>query len=121
MPRRLAPDASLAMVSDVIEAEGAVIIERLFDPGHMDLLQRQLSPFLDVAPYGNNPFSGFRTRRIGAIIARASASHALALHPLVTAACAEHLRRFTDGIQLHLTQAVCISPGESGQLLHRDR
>ena len=32
-----------------------------------------------------------------------------------------YLAPFCDDIQLHFTSAVCIGPGESEQILHRDR
>ena len=71
--------------------------------------------------FGRDEFTGFKTKRIGALIARSEACRNLALQPLVNEVSEKYLSPFCDGYQLHFTSAVSIGPGESKQILHRDR
>ena len=86
-----------------------------------DRLKAELSPYLAQSVYGQDKFTGFKTQRIGALIARSEACGDVALHPLMLASARQYLKDFCDDIQLHFTSAVAIAPGESAQILHRDR
>jgi ectoine hydroxylase-related dioxygenase (phytanoyl-CoA dioxygenase family) len=69
---------------------------------------------------GPDDFSGNRTRRTGALIARSASSRELIQHPLALATTQLVLSQATN-FQLHLTQAIVIGPGETAQPLHRDQ
>ena len=87
------------------------------------LLQRiesELRPYLDATPTGPDDFSGDRTRRTGSLIARSPGCRELVMHPLALGTARTFLGHATN-IQLHLTQAIAIGPGETPQPIHRDQ
>ena len=101
--------------------DGAVIIDDVLGSEQLGALEHDLTPFLKREVYGRDPFTGFRTQRIGALIARSQACGELALEPRMLDAARKYLADHCDDVQLHFTSAVAIAPGESAQILHRDR
>ena len=116
----LPADAAAETVAEIVERDGAVIIDRLAPLDLMDRIAAELAPHLEATAYGPDDFSGRATRRTGALIARVPASRELVMHPLVLAITGQVLKQATN-FQLHLTQAISIGPGQGGQPIHRDR
>ena len=113
-----------ATAEDIIEVlnnDAGVIIDGLIDQKEVNLLNKDLAPYLKNDVFGRDEFTGFKTKRIGALIARSEACRNLAMQPLVNEVSEKYLSPFCDGYQLHFTSAVSIGPGESKQILHRDR
>ena len=117
----LPADASQDQILHHMEEDGAVILDDVLGSERLDALGQDLAPFLTKAVYGRDAFTGFNTQRIGALIARSSACGELALEPRMLDAARTYLAEHCDDIQLHFTSAVAIAPGESAQILHRDR
>lgn len=117
----LASDASTDDICDVLERDAALIIDNVLTPIQLTQIRSELAPYLEAGGNGRDEFTGFKTKRIGALIARSPACRDLALHSIVNNTAAQYLAPHADGYQLHFTQAVCIGPGESAQALHRDR
>jgi ectoine hydroxylase-related dioxygenase (phytanoyl-CoA dioxygenase family) len=114
-------DTTAEAVAAALAEAGCAVVERLVDARVMDALAAELAPYLDATPFGSDEFAGRRTRRTGALIARAPASHQLAAHPLVLATLDRVLGDHATTYQLHLTQVIDIGPGEPGQMVHRDQ
>ena len=108
-------------IIEVLNNDAGVIIDGLIDQKEVNLLNKDLAPYLKNDVFGRDEFTGFKTKRIGALIARSEACRKLALQPLVNEVSEKYLSPFCDGYQLHFTSAVSIGPGESKQILHRDR
>ena len=124
MPRdlvRLDPTATAEEVAEVMRADGAVIIERLAPSELCDRVADELAPHVAATPPGRDGFEGSCTRRPGALLARSPSSVDMVAHPLVLEVCEQVLWPQKTTFQLHLTQAICIGPGESAQVLHRDQ
>lgn len=122
---RLPADASAAEIRVCLKSVGAVVIDNAIDPSALQRLDAQLSPIFDLAHAGRGAFLGRRTRRFSALFSRAPATIDLALHPEILAAVETILRGdpaqpSCDKIQINLTQAIAIDPGEPAQALHRD-
>ena len=117
--RHVLSNATVEEVSEVLDADGCVVIDDLADPGMLDRLEAELAPFMAATPYGDD-FSGERTRRTGGLVARAPSSHDLVMHPTVTGAVGHVLGHATT-FQLHLTQVISIEPGQPAQYVHRDQ
>jgi hypothetical protein len=117
---RLTNEAGPDEVAAAVGRDGAVIVEGVAEAALLDRVETELRPFLEVTPTGPDDFSGDRTRRTGSLIARTPASRELVMHPLVLGAARSFLGHATN-IQLHLTQAIAIGPGETAQPLHRDQ
>lgn len=108
-------------IIEVLNNDAGVIIDGLIDQKEVNHLNKDLAPYLKNDVFGRDEFTGFKTKRIGALIARSEACRNLALQPLVNEVSEKYLSPFCDGYQLHFTSAVSIGPGESKQILHRDR
>ena len=117
---RLSSDAGPDDVAAAVVRDGAVIVERVAEPALLDRVEAELRPFLDATPTGPDDFSGNLTRRTGSLIARSATSRDLVMHPLALGAARTFLGHATN-IQLHLTQAIAIGPGETAQPIHRDQ
>jgi len=117
----LPSSASTDDIVATIERDGAVIVDNVLAESDIARLNNELAPYLSKEVYGRDEFTGFKTQRIGALIARSEACGDVALNPLMLAAARQYLKRHCDDVQLHFTSAVAIAPGESAQILHRDR
>lgn len=116
----LAADADPAAVHEILERDGALVIDRLADGGTIERILAEMAPFIEATPVGSDGFAGRRTRRTGALVARSPSARALVQHPLVLDVTAALLHR-ARSFQLHLTQTIAIGPGEPAQSIHRDQ
>ena len=117
----LPADATREDLLHCMAEDGAVIIDDCLGSERLKTLEQDLAPFLNKAVYGRDAFTGFKTQRIGALIARSRACGELALDSRMLDAARAYLAEHCDDVQLHFTSAVAIAPGESAQILHRDR
>jgi ectoine hydroxylase-related dioxygenase (phytanoyl-CoA dioxygenase family) len=113
--------ATAADVAAALLAHGVVIVERLADDELCDRLVVELTPWLELTPVGGDAFSGFNTRRTGALLTRCPSSAALVTHPLILEVVDAALWPKKTTFQLHLTQSIAIGPDSPGQFLHRDQ
>ena len=114
-------DTSVDEILSVLDRDGGVIVDDVMEPEKLSRLVTELSPFVHVTPTQKSEFGGFKTKRVGALIARSLTARELAVDKLINKTAGAFLSPFCDTFQLHFTQAVSIGPGETGQLLHRDR
>ena len=108
-------------IIDIIGRDGAVIIDAILSPAETAQFANELAPLLAVAAQGTDSFVGFSTTRVGALIARSSICRQMATNAQLLRIAEGLLGKFSPTIQLSLTQAVNIAPGEGEQILHRDR
>ena len=124
--------ADETLVDDVIAAlskHGFALIENAVAPSQCDRLVEEMQPYMDATPHGLHGLGG--TRRVGALVARSPASHALIEHPAVVAVARAVLseqklagdevsvggrrgpgeKGFRYPFQLHLTQIIDVGPG----------
>lgn len=118
-------DGRASTIAQALRQAGCTIIEQACDAHVVAGIHDELAPWFDQTPKGEGAFFGRQTKRFGAVFAKAQASAQLALAPEILAAIEDVLLNQpqaagTDCIQLHLTQAIEIGPGEESQLLHRD-
>jgi ectoine hydroxylase-related dioxygenase (phytanoyl-CoA dioxygenase family) len=113
-------EAAADEVAGVIGRDGAVIVDGVAEGALLDRIESELRPYLDATPTGPDDFSGNLTRRTGSLIARSPSCRKLVMHPLTVAVARTFLGHATN-IQLHLTQAIAIGPGETAQPIHRDQ
>jgi hypothetical protein len=116
----LTSDAAPHEVAEAVGRDGAVIVDGVADAALLDRIESELRPYLDATPSGPDEFSGTLTRRTGSLVARSPSSRELVMHPLTLGAARVFLGHATT-IQLHLTQAIAIGPGETAQPIHRDQ
>ncbi len=116
----LAADIPPEEVAAIVGRDGAVIVDGVADAAQLDRIETELRPYLNATPTGPDDFSGTTTRRTGSLIARSPACRDLVMHPLALGTARLFLGHATN-IQLHLTQAIAIGPGETPQPIHRDQ
>ncbi len=89
--------------------------------GRVHALARDLDPIFAATPFCDGHFYGRRTKRFGSLLKRSQHMAALVLNPVVLPAVETILGTGCDRIQLNLTQAIEIHPGEVRQFPHRDQ
>lgn len=104
-----------------IEERGFAILRRAVAPAEAAALSADLDSRFRRIGLCDGPFFGRGTRRFQALLSRSPRSAAFALHETVLAIVERILLRSCDRIQLNLTQAIQIEPGERAQVPHRDQ
>ena len=102
---------------DEIATNGFVVLNDLLEVDTFALIKEQLAPFLSGSRFGRNDFEGFRTERVYALLAKASAVSHLVEHPSVVALLDELLQ---PAYLLSANLAINVHPGESAQQFHFD-
>ncbi|POA48425.1 phytanoyl-CoA dioxygenase [Pseudomonas sp. MPR-ANC1] len=126
-------DASVEQVVEIIRRDGGVIISEFVSSETLKSLTEELDAYLNVTPCGMDPyFAGAQTRRVARIIGRSDKAVDVALSPLFIETARKILQTPTHvwvgsdrietepDIQLSITQAIQIGPGQGLQPLHRD-
>lgn len=116
----LSNGTSAEEVAVAVGRDGAVVVDDVVSVDLLDAIESELRPYLDATPTGPDDFSGNRTRRTGSLVARSPSCRQLVMHPLALSTARTFLGHATN-IQLHLTQAIAIGPGETPQPMHRDQ
>ncbi len=119
--RTLPADADTSAILDVLDADGALILRDAMSGPLRERIERELRPFIERSAKGIDPFTGYSTTRTGALVARSAAARELVLDRRIRDAAHGFLSPFCERIQLHLTQAIRLLPGQGAQILHRDR
>lgn len=104
-----------------LKAEGAIILENVLTPETADATRTELQPYIDATAPGRDVFSGHKTTRTGALVARSPATCDLIQWPQILALCDGLLGPNCERYQLHLAQVIRIMPGQTAQPIHRDR
>ncbi|GAB5471619.1 MAG: phytanoyl-CoA dioxygenase family protein [Rhodospirillales bacterium] len=108
-------------VMAILDRDGAVVFERLLPDSTLDRIQTELDDYLARSHLGEGEFWGFKTKRVGALVAKSRGfAEEVAPHPTVLAVMDRLLGPRCERYQLHVTQVTNIGPGESEQILHRD-
>lgn len=105
---------------DLLRSQGYLVLRDLADANIIDGVCRELEPWIVATPYCEGDFYGWNTTRLGAVLLKSKAAHALVAHPLILSIMDNVLGPHCDWYQLNLSQAVRIHPGERQQVPHRD-
>ena len=81
--RHLNADASIEEVLEIIDQDAGVIIDNVLSQNQLDKISEELNPYLANTKEGQDDFTGFNTRRVGALMARSSECRVLALDPKI--------------------------------------
>ena len=116
-----APDTAPSVLAEAVAEDGAAIIENAIDAAAVQQMTDEVMPFIETTPMGGDDFTGRKTQRTGALVARTPKCRDLVMDQRVIQAAQEFLGPFTERIILHLTQTIYIHPGNPAQSIHRDR
>ncbi len=118
--QHLAASDGSERVAEVLARDGCVVVDRLVPGETLGRVRDEIAPWLQATEPGRDDFSGRRTQRTGALIARSPTARELVTHPLVLGAVGGVLGHATH-FQLHLTQVIALGAGEAAQAIHRDQ
>lgn len=119
--QHLAADTPIEEIMAVLDRDGALILDEVLSPAETDALAAELRPYVEATEPGRDIFSGFKTTRTGALIARSPLTRKAVLDKRIRAICDAVLLPNCQRYQLHLTQLIRIMPGQPAQAIHRDR
>ncbi len=119
--QRLHRDTPGARLVEILGSDGALILEDVLSPQETDRVAGEIAPYVEATAPGRDAFTGFRTTRTGALVARSAACRDLVMHPGVLETARAFLAPWCERIQLHLSQVIRIAPGQTAQQIHRDR
>jgi len=119
--QRLPADAPIEAVMAALDRDGALILEGVIAPQSAHDLAEELRPWVEATQPGQDGFTGFRTTRTGALVARSPGCRTAILDPRIRAICDKVLLPNCTRYQLHLGQLIRIMPGQPAQPIHRDR
>ncbi len=117
----LPPTATTEDILAVIHQDGAVVVRDLIAPSEVDQVLDETRPYINATRTGADEFTGLKTTRTGALVARSPACRELILNGSVIQAAREFLAPYCARIQLHLGQIIRLMPGQPRQAIHRDR
>lgn len=114
--RLAAAEATVTRVTEALDAQGCVVVERFLEESKVAALKAELAPHRHRTPLGRNDFEGFDTKRIYALFAKTRGFDELAVHELLLGVLDHVLGHY----QLSGPVGIDIGPGETAQGLHRD-
>ena len=114
-------DTPIEEILNILDEDAGLIIDNFLSDQNLESIKNDLKPYLNVTRNGQDEFTGFETKRVGALMARSKTCQDLALDPLINQMAESFLGPHCESYQLHFTSAIQIGPGESSQILHRDR
>lgn len=103
------------------ERDGACIVANAMPEELRTMVSDELAPFIEDTAFGRDEFTGKKTQRTGALVARCPSCREVVTNAEVMDLAKEFLSPFSKKLLLNTTQAINISPGEGAQDLHRDR
>lgn len=119
--QRLSADSDPEKLAQVLRDDGAAIVENVLDTAALERLRSEIMPYVEATEPGRDDFTGCKTTRTGALVARSEACRDLVMDDLILGGANAFLKPFCERVQLHLTQLIRIQPGQVKQPLHRDR
>jgi len=117
----LQANADAKTISEILNEDGALILEDVIDQKFISELRSETDPFMEKTENGADEFSGHKTTRTGGLLMRSQKCRELISHSDILAAGHEFLSPYCERLQLHLTQIIRIKPGETSQAIHRDK
>ena len=115
------PDTDPHLLAAAVAEDGAAIVRDAINASAVKQMTDEVMPYIESTPMGNDDFTGRKTQRTGALVARTSKCRDLVMDQRVLGAARDFLAPYTEKIILHLTQTIYIHPGNPAQSLHRDR
>lgn len=100
---------------------GYTIVRNALPAEQINAVRAELAPHLAATPSCEGDFYGWQTVRLGAVLKKSTAAHALAIHPVILHLADAALGPHCDWFQLNLSQVIALHPGQPMQPPHRDQ
>jgi ectoine hydroxylase-related dioxygenase (phytanoyl-CoA dioxygenase family) len=124
--------ASVSEIVETLRRDGGVNIADMINTTLLDRFNVDLEPYLSRVPFGKKSFTGSKTRRCAALFAKSMTAADLLMQTQFLETC-EHIlsenysypsiggpTTVKTTLQVSVTQAIQIWPGQGAQPLHRD-
>lgn len=108
-------------LAKILEHDGCVVLKDFASKTQIESITSDLRPFVEATMQARSAFSGFKTTRTGALMARSPRCRELAIDPRILGLVETLLGPYANTFQLHVTQVIRVLPGEEAQMPHRDR
>lgn len=112
--------ASVEEVTASIHEKSYAIIHDVLDTSELACVRDELAPHFAERVGGSDDFTGHKTVRFGALLARVPKVREMVLHPLIHGIAQALLGPSCSNIRLNYTGVMHLEPGEKAQTLHRD-
>lgn len=123
---RIPRDAGIDAALEILTQTGAIVIDNAAPRTLIERVGEELRPWFDRAYAANGPFLGRQTKRFSGVLAKAPSSADLVGCDFIVELAERALKGpdphqpRCDKIQLNLTHAIGVEPGQRAQVLHRD-
>jgi len=111
--------ANKTAVSNLL-ADGYAIVRGAANANQIASLGSELAPYFSACPTCKGPFSGKNTARFSGLFGKSETAQELVLDENILEIAGQILLPNCDRMQIHLTQAIEIKPGEGMQPPHHD-
>jgi ectoine hydroxylase-related dioxygenase (phytanoyl-CoA dioxygenase family) len=108
-------------ITELLQGQGYAVLRNIADTQTISALASRVAADFDQAAFCQGPFYGTRTKRRSRLLSRYQESWPLVLDKTILDIAQAVLGPQCDYVQLNLTQAIAIDPGEGLQPPHRDR
>ena len=79
-------DTPIEEILQILDDDAGLIIDNFLDEDGLERIKNDLKPYLEVTKNGQDEFTGFETKRVGALMARSKTCQDLAFCLLYTSA-----------------------------------
>jgi hypothetical protein len=117
------PSSPVAIADAIaaLHADGYVVLKAAKEPWRVRALHGDLRERFEQTPFCAGDFYGGRTKRFGGLLKRSQHAEAFVMDDAVLAIAEAVLSSHCDCVQLNLTQAIAVHPGQTRQAPHRDQ
>ena len=102
-------------LAKLLERDGCVVLKDFASKTQVESITSDLRPFIETTKGSRSDFSGFKTTRTGALMARSPRCRELAIDPRILGLVETFLAPYANTFQLHVTQLIRLLPGEKAQ------
>lgn len=120
MLKTLNDTSSSKDIINVLNCDGAVIVEGLMSPENFMKIDSETKSILKQTDNCKGYFFGFETKRVGSMVGKSEACRELATNSKVLSVMDHFLLPHCSEYQLNLSQLIDIGPGEKEQIIHAD-
>ena len=114
-------DTPSEALGTILERDGCVVLKDFVSKTQVESIMSDLRPYIETTDQSHSDFSGLKTTRTGALMARSPGCRELAIDPRIIGLVETVLGPYANNFQLHVTQVIRLLPGEKAQMPHRDR
>lgn len=104
-----------------LNAQGYAVVRQAQPRWRVGALASDLRQRFADTPFCDGDFYGARTKRFGALLKRSAHAEAFVMDETMLSIAQALLMPYCDCIQLNLTQAIAVHPGQTRQAPHRDQ